>query len=147
MEEALEEVRALASGIYPPLLADRGLGEALRAVALRASLPTRVESQGLDRYPQEIEAVVYFCCLEALQNAAKHARGATRVVISIVDDGTLRFSVSDDGDGFADAGEGSGAGLVNMRDRLAAVGGEFAVESAPTRGTVVSGLISEPRAD
>ena len=147
VEEALEEVRALASGIYPPLLADRGLGEALRAVALRASLPTRVESQGLDRYPQEIEAVVYFCCLEALQNAAKHARGATRVVISIVDDGTLRFSVSDDGDGFADAGEGSGAGLVNMRDRLAAVGGEFAVESAPTRGTVVSGLISEPRAD
>jgi signal transduction histidine kinase len=148
LEEALEDVRSLARGIYPSLLADRGPAEALRAAGLRASLPTSVDSDGIGRYPAEVESAVYFTCLEALQNAAKHARGATAVRISLAaDDAELRFEVGDDGAGYDAADAVSGQGLVNMRDRLAAVGGRLVVSSTPGRGTVVSGTVPTPVLD
>jgi len=143
VDQALEEVRSLASGIYPPLLADRGLAQALGAVALRAPLPTAVETEGIGRYAADIESAVYFCCLEALQNAAKHARGASRVSISLLDDGALHFAIRDDGSGFRLESVTPGAGLTNMRDRLAAVSGELTISSAPGEGTSVEGSIQQ----
>ena len=141
LEEALEEVRSLARGIYPSVLADQGLCEALRAVARRASLKTTLAGDELGRYPVEIETAVYFCCLEALQNAAKHALGATSVSISLREDGELSFAVEDDGAGFA-AGTRAGTGLTNMHDRLAAVGGELTIgPGAGGTGTQVAGSI------
>ena len=142
LEEALDEVRALARGIYPSLLADRGIVAALRAAGRRHPVPTTIEANGVGRYPPELETAVYFCCLEALQNAAKHASTASTVSITLVDDGAaLRFAVRDDGIGFAVGDIGSGQGLTNMRDRLAAVGGELTIESAPGKGTSVLGVI------
>ena len=142
IDHALDEVRSLARGIYPSTLADRGLSEALRSAALQATLPTTVLATGVrKRYPREIESAAYFCCLEALQNAVKHASGATAVVIELADNGSLRFEVRDDGSGFdTDAAE-PGVGLVSMRDRLAAVHGDLAIVSALGRGTRVMGHI------
>jgi len=132
-EDALEEVRALAHGVYPSLLADHGLGEAVRALARRSEPPPRVAVEGVGRYQPEVESAVYFCCLEALQNVAKHAQGARSVSISIRDDGELCFEVRDDGPGLpGDAVPGTG--LTNMEDRLAAVGGELVVRSEPGGG-------------
>ena len=141
LDEALEDVRSLARGIYPSLLADQGLRDALRAVALRAPLPTTVECKGIGRYPPEVEGAIYFSCLEALQNAAKHARGAATVRLSVAANGELRFEVRDDGAGFDTEHAGNGQGLTSMRDRLAAVGGRLTVRSAPGQGTVVSGTV------
>jgi signal transduction histidine kinase len=144
-EEALEEVRSLARGVYPSLLSDEGLKEALRSLAHRAAVPTTVDAPGIGRYPPEIEGAVYFSCLEALQNAAKHARGATSVSVSVRDGVDLRFEVRDDGAGFATGEVESGAGFTNMQDRLAAVGGELTIHSEPGRGTRVTGTIPVPR--
>jgi signal transduction histidine kinase len=140
-EAALDDVRSLAQGVYPALLSDKGLPEALRDLARRNLVAATVDTGGIGRYPREVESAVYFCCLEALQNAAKHAHGAKSVAITVRDDGELRFEVRDDGIGFAAAGGGLGVGLTNMRDRLAAVGGEFSVESKPGHGTRVTGRI------
>jgi len=140
VEATLDEIRSLAHGVYPPLLADRGLTEALRAAALHAPLAATVSSDGIGRYPPAVESAVYFCCLEALQNAAKHAEGATRVSISLSDGDALRFEVRDDGAGLA-AGSPPGAGLTNMRDRVTALGGDLEVASAAGAGVVVAGSI------
>jgi len=138
--EALDEVRSLAAGVYPPLLVDCGLDEALRSVARRSPTPVSVRAQGIGRFPRQVEAVVYFCCLEALQNAAKHA-GAGAVSIVVSDGRDLRFEVRDDGCGFdADRGD-LGHGLTNLRDRLGAVGGTLLVESRRGSGTRVTGTI------
>jgi len=134
-------VRSIARGIYPSLLADRGLGEALRAAALGTPLPARVDADGVGRYDPEVETTVYYACIEALQNAAKHATGATGVWISMSDTGNLRFEVFDDGAGFALASHSPGAGLTNLRDRLAAVGGVVTVESEIGVGTRVAGMV------
>ena len=136
VEEALEEVRSLAHGIYPPSL-DRGLVEGLRAAALRNPLATAVLAAGIGRYSREIESAVYFCCLEALQNVAKHAQGASGAVIELSDNGSLRAEVRDDGCGFDSTIIAGGVGFISMRDRLAAVGGELAIISSPGRGTRV----------
>jgi signal transduction histidine kinase len=142
IDHALDDVRSLARGIYPSTLADRGLTEALRSAALQAALPTTVLAAGVrKRYPREIESAAYFCCLEALQNAVKHASGATAVVIELTDNGSLRFEVRDDGAGFDTDAADPGVGLVSMRDRLAAVHGDLAIVSAPDRGTRVMGQI------
>ena len=141
VDEALEEVRSLARGIYPAPLADRGLVEGLRAAALSCALPATVLAAGIDRYPRAIESAAYFCCLEALQNAAKHATGATAAVIDLSDDGDLRFEVRDDGAGFDPALVNGGVGFTSMHDRLAAVGGEVAIESRPGHGTRVTARI------
>jgi signal transduction histidine kinase len=141
VEDALDEVRSLARGIYPAPLAERGLAEALRSAALHAVLPTTVLAAGIRRYSREVESAAYFSCLEALQNAAKHARSATAVVIELSDNGALHFEVRDDGAGFDARRVAPGVGLTSLRDRLAAVGGEVTVQSRPGHGTRVSASI------
>jgi signal transduction histidine kinase len=141
VDEALEEVRSLARGVYPSLLADRGLSEALSAAALRSPVRTTVDTDGVGRYPAEIEAATYFCCLEAMQNAMKHAGGVNAISISIAVNEDLRFEVRDDGGGFVEGEVASGSGLTNMGDRLAAVGGQLLVRTSPGRGTTISGII------
>ncbi|HEY1357398.1 MAG TPA: histidine kinase [Thermoleophilaceae bacterium] len=136
----LEEIRTLARGVYPSLLADQGLAEALGAAAQRVPIRVRVEPDGIGRYPEVVESAVYFCCLEAMQNASKHAKHVREVTVSLKQDGALRFQVRDDGDGFdVDSGNG-GLGLTNMRDRIVAVGGELAIRSSDS-GTVVTGIV------
>jgi signal transduction histidine kinase len=140
-DEALRTLRDLARGIYPPLLADRGLAAALEAHAERATLPVAVEGDGVDRYPSEVEAAVYFCVLEGLQNVQKYA-GASRATIRLSDgDGNLVFEVEDDGKGFDPATARRGSGLTNIADRLDALGGGLQIESAPGRGTRLRGTI------
>lgn len=140
--EAVEELRSLAHGIYPPLLRDGGLLAALAAAARRSPLPTQVDADGIDRYPEELEAAVYFCCLEALQNAAKYAgEGAAACIRIREDDGLLCFSVEDDGAGFDGSGQPAGQGFVNMTDRLGAVGGSLEVVSSQGHGTTVRGVL------
>ena len=141
VDEALDEVRSLARGIYPAPLAARGLVEALRAAALRAALPTSVLAGGIGRYSREIESAAYFCCLEAMQNADKHAAGATAAVIELIEDDALIIEVRDDGAGFDVDGTAGGVGLISMRDRLAAVGGQLKIHSVPGRGTRVTLMI------
>ena len=102
-------------------------------------MPTSVDVNGSDRYSQDVEAAVYFCCLEALQNVAKHAPDANAVAISLERNGDLRFAVRDDGPGFDDATTGSG--LVNMRDRVAAVGGTLEIRTALGAGTEIVGSV------
>jgi signal transduction histidine kinase len=141
VDAALDELRSLAAGVYPSLLAASGLSAAIRTAALESTVPARVRVDGVDRYLPEVEAAAYFCCVEALQNVAKHAPQATSVDIALWRNGDLRFEVSDDGPGF-DAGNGhEGSGLVNMRDRLAAVGGSLELRSADGEGTSVIGTI------
>ncbi len=143
LKDAIVELRALAHGIYPPLLSSGGLREALPAAAGRCALDTTVDTEGVGRYSAEIEATVYFCCLEALQNASKHAGDDAEVAIVVTEQaGRLTFEVRDDGVGFAhDPDEGAGHGFVNMIDRLGAVRGKLAVESSPGRGTMIRGEI------
>jgi signal transduction histidine kinase len=141
VKRTIQELRELAHGIYPPLLADSGLGEALRAAATRSPLAVDVASDGIGRYSAEIEAAVYFCCLEALQNAAKHAPGA-RVEIRLWEEsGGLLFSVSDDGPGFDPGQARQGHGFVNMADRLGAIGGTVRWQSEPGHGAQIRGTI------
>jgi len=143
VEQTLDELRRLARGIYPSVLTDHGLSAALSSAALAAPLATSVRAAGSRRYSQEIESAVYFACMEALQNSAKHAHGATRVEIALTLGGVLAFEVRDDGAGFElDGTNGAGgSGLTNLRDRLAAVGGVVRIESAPGRGTLVAGTV------
>ena len=140
-QDALENLRDLARGIYPPLLADRGLPEAIEAQARKAPFPVTVDHDGVGRYPRDIEAAVYFSVLEALQNVAKYAEASNVVVRLRRDRGDLAFSVEDDGRGFDVRATPYGMGLQNMADRLAALGGTLDVRSAPDQGTTVSGRI------
>ena len=143
-DEALETLRDLARGIYPPLLADQGLRSALESQARKATLPVAVEADGVSRYPQEIEAAVYFCVLEALQNVQKYA-GASKAVVRLSDvDQWLTFEVFDDGAGFDQAQTARGAGLTNMEDRLEALAGHIAIASEPGRFTRISGSLPLP---
>lgn len=139
--DALQNLRDLARGIYPPLLADRGLASAIRAQAGKALVPVTVEADNVGRYAQEIEATVYFCCLEALQNMGKYS-GATGATIRLAQtNGAVEFSVSDDGTGFDPATTKRGAGLTNMRDRLEALGGHLEITSEPGAGTRLAGRV------
>jgi signal transduction histidine kinase len=139
--DALETLRDLARGIYPPLLADEGLAAAITAQARKSALPVSVETDGIGRYPQETEAAVYFSCLEALQNVAKHA-GATSASIRLRhENGNVTFEITDDGRGFDPAVSTYGTGLQGMADRLAALGGALSVRSAPGTGTTIAGAV------
>ncbi len=142
MESAVDDLRELAQGIYPPLLAERGLGEALDAVAWRSRSPTTVRAEDVGRADQDVEAAVYFCCLEALQNASKHGGRDAPVSVRLWRArGALHFDVADRGRGFDERLVGKGSGLANMRDRIGAVGGQVTIWSAPGRGTSVAGSI------
>ena len=138
---ALEDLRDLARGIYPPLLADKGLAAALEAQARKAALPVALEGGDLGRHPQEVESAVYFCVLEALNNVSKYAEATAATVSLARKDGLLAFEVRDDGLGF-DADEATyGTGLLGMADRLDAVGGRLTVRSVPGSGATVRGEI------
>jgi signal transduction histidine kinase len=140
-EEALAELRELARGIYPPLLADLGLPAALEAQAGKAALPVTVEAPALCRYPQEIEAALYFCVLEALQNVAKYAHASAARVTLGHDDQHLTFTVTDDGTGFDPTTTPMGTGLQGMMDRLAALGGTLDITSIPGHGAKITGRV------
>jgi signal transduction histidine kinase len=138
---ALEDLRDLARGIYPPLLADRGLRAALEAQAQKATTPVRVDGESVGRYPREIESTVYFCALEAMNNIAKYAEATAASVRLEQRDGILRFTVRDDGRGFDPRAAVGGTGLQGMTDRLEAVGGSLLVESVIGSGTTVTGTV------
>jgi signal transduction histidine kinase len=145
VDDTIDEVRLLAHGIYPPLLARTGLRDALRAVARVAALPTVVRAEHLSRYSPEIETTVYFSCSEALQNAAKHAATSTLVTIWVwEEDDELQFEVRDDGPGFNLRSMRYGTGLRNLSGRLTAVGGTMTIRTAPGQGTAVGGSIPLP---
>jgi signal transduction histidine kinase len=139
--DALENLRDLARGIYPPLLADQGLLVALEAQARKAALPVEVEGEGIGRYPQEVEAAVYFCCLEALQNVAKYANASSARVHLADRGGSITFEVADDGTGFDPGRTPLGTGLQGMKDRLEALGGKLEIRSRPGSGTTVTGRV------
>jgi len=139
--DALDDLRDLARGIYPPLLADKGLAAALDSQARKSSISVEVEPDGVGRYPQETEAAVYFSCLEALQNVAKYAEATKATVRLAQAHGILTFEIIDDGRGFDPAVVGQGTGLQGIADRLAALGGELEVRSAPGDGTTVAGRV------
>ncbi|MGE5226547.1 MAG: histidine kinase [Planctomycetaceae bacterium] len=141
LKEALEDLRDLARGIYPPLLADKGLAAALEAQTRKAVVPVEVTVDGIARYRQEVEAAVYFSVLEGLQNVAKYAR-ATRATVRLAQsNGTLLFEVADNGDGFDAGATTYGTGLQGIADRLAALGGTLDVRSRPGEGTTIAGAV------
>jgi signal transduction histidine kinase len=141
VQNAVAELRELAHGIYPPLLADGGLAPALQAAASRCPLPVEVDVATPARFEPATESAVYFCCLEALQNSAKHAPSATVGVRVWYENGTLFFQVSDDGPGLNPDATARGHGLVNMTDRLGAIGGTVQWSSQPGQGMEVSGSV------
>ena len=141
VDSTIEEVRSIARGIYPSLLADAGLEEALRDVVRIGQTRTTFHSDGVGRYAPEIEAAVYFCCVEALQNVSKHAHASTASVEVKAVDGEIRFDVCDDGCGFAPSNGNGGVGLTNMHDRVSALGGSMVIESQPGSGTAVCGRV------
>lgn len=141
VKETIQELRDLAHGIYPPLLLDSGLFEALKAAANRSPLVVALDGDGIGRYPTEVEAAAYFCCLEALQNAAKHAPEANVIIRVREEAGALLFEVSDDGPGFDTIAASKGHGFLNMADRVGAIGGTVRWDSAPGEGVTIRGTI------
>ena len=141
---ALEELRVLAHGIFPTVLVEAGVPEALRAFAVDAPIPVEVTDHWIGRCSPPIEAALYFCALEAIQNAAKHAGAGARVTVGLDREGDrVDLSIVDDGVGFQPAGMSEGMGLVTMRDRIGAVGGELEMISEPGAGVTVQVSIAE----
>ena len=139
-EETIDELRSLAHGVYPAVLVDHGLAAALTSVAPGRRCRSASRPLWPGRFAPEIEAAVYFCCLEAIQNAAKHAgAGATVTVRVRAHAGRVAFEIRDDGVGFDVDEVARGDGLTNLHDRIAAVGGEVRVVSGPGAGTTISG--------
>jgi signal transduction histidine kinase len=140
-ETALDELRAIARGVYPPVLTERGVPEALRSMATNSPLPIHVDALDVLRHPIEIESAIYFTCVEAAQNALKHAHGASGIRITLRQTADrLSFEVRDDGAGFA-VNRVDGRGIRNMHDRIEAIGGQLSVRSEPGRGTSVAGAL------
>jgi signal transduction histidine kinase len=143
-DETIDALRDLARGIYPPVLADQGLSAALNVQASKAQHQISISSDGIGRYPQAIEAAVYFCCLEAMQNAGKYAGGASVEIRLRRDNGSLVFEVEDEGPGFHPETVKRGSGLQNMTDRVEALGGKLSLVSSPGSGTLVRGEVPIP---
>jgi signal transduction histidine kinase len=142
LDQAATDLRGLAHGIYPPVLTDLGLPAALTAAAARCPRPVTVHAGSTARYPPAVEAAIYFCCLEALHNAAKHAGDRARITVTLRHHTSgLACEITDDGAGLTSTststGTSAGAGLANMADRIAAVGGQLRIDSTPGRGTTV----------
>jgi signal transduction histidine kinase len=136
LARAVDELREMARGIHPAILAEGGLGPALRALARRSPIPVQVDVRAEGRLPERIEVAAYYVVSEALTNAAKHAHAAVvRVDAEVVDD-VLRLSVRDDGAGGADPVRGTG--LIGLKDRVEALGGVIAVASPAGGGTSVN---------
>ena len=146
LDAALEEVREIAHGLYPPLLTASGLAAALNHVREHTAYALQIDANGVGRYPQQIESAVYYCCLEAVQNATKHGGRGVHVSIALAEeDGRLTFRVVDDGPGFS-VDEVRGFGLQNMEDRLGALGGRLTISTTPGRGTTLAGQVPLPPA-
>jgi signal transduction histidine kinase len=142
VDETIDELRNVAHGLYPQILTQHGVGAALDAVAERSAMPIRIVDRGLGRHTEALELTAYFCCLECVQNASKYAgRGASVTIRLSDDDGFVRFRVEDDGVGFDPAAVAHGDGLTNLADRVAAVGGTLDIDSAPGRGTRITGAL------
>ena len=142
--EAVEELRALAHGIYPPVLRSGGLVRALRSLAMRAPIPISVTDEGIGRCTPSVEAAMYFCSVEAVQNAIKHAGSGVRVGVTVGrDHDGVHFAITDDGLGMDRSEGGEGDGLIGMRDRVGAVGGELEIVSSPGHGTTVRGRVPQ----
>jgi signal transduction histidine kinase len=142
VDEALDSLRTIATGVYPKILGDAGVGPALRSVARNGAMPVAVDDRWQRRHGDGIELAVYYSCVEALQNAAKHAGSdATATVRLTEDDACVCFTVEDDGCGFDARSVSRGAGLDNIADRVSAVGGSLRIDSAPGRGTRVAGRL------
>jgi signal transduction histidine kinase len=147
VERAIDELRDLARGIYPALLTTYGLSAALSAAGVHTAEQVTVRANAIRRCRPDVEIAVYFTCLAALDNAAKHA-GPARVTVSLSDsDGALSFTVCDSGAGFDPARTPHGSGITNMYDRITAVGGTLTIDSAPGRGTRVRGSVPAPWLD
>ena len=144
LREALKDLRDLARGIYPPLLADQGLAAALEAQSRKAAVATTIEVDGIGRYRREIEAAVYFCALEAMQNVAKYAGAGSALVRLAEREGKLVFDIEDNGRGFEVTTTNHGTGIQGMSDRIEAIGGTITIRSAPGQGTIVHGEIRLP---
>jgi signal transduction histidine kinase len=145
VDDAIDELRTVAHGIYPQVLAQHGVGAALAAVALRSAMPVGIRDEWIGRQSEAVETTVYFCCMECLQNAAKHAGPGASAAIRLREaNGDISFSVEDDGAGFDPGVVDGGAGLANLADRLAAVGGTLRIDAAPGRGTRITGEIPAP---
>jgi signal transduction histidine kinase len=140
-QEALQGLRDMTRGTYPPLLADSGLATALEARARKSEVPVSVRAAGIGRFPMEIEIAVYYCCLEALQNAAKYSRGTRATIDLRCIGGALSFTVADDGAGFDLGSTRRGIGLRSMEERVQALGGALEVRSSPGSGTSITGRI------
>ncbi len=139
---AVVELRALAHGIYPTVLRERGLAQALRAFTTAVPIPVRIVDTGIERAASGVEVAIYYCSLEAIQNAVKHGGPRSSITVTLGSSaGRIDFEVKDDGVGFDPSAPFDGMGLVSMRDRIAAVGGELVVDSSPGRGTTVSGTV------
>jgi signal transduction histidine kinase len=141
VQDTIQELRELAHGIYPPLLVDSGLAGALRPVVNRSPLDIELSTEGIGRYAGDVEAALYFCCLEALQNAGKYAPDAHVMVRIWEESGGLLFAVTDDGPGFDVRLAQRGHGFTNMMDRLGAIGGSVRWESEPGHGTAIRGSV------
>jgi signal transduction histidine kinase len=138
---ALEELRRLAAEVYPPLLDASGLVVALRSAGADAGIVTHVEADALPTGRLELATTVYFCCLEALRNAARHAGTEAKAWVSIrIDGDALVFEIVDDGCGFTDRQPSEG-GLRRMGDRVAASGGALEITSVSGHGTSVLGRL------
>jgi signal transduction histidine kinase len=140
---ALDDLRSLAQGIYPTALRERGLGDGLRSVARSVPISIEIVDGGIGRCTPVVETTVYFCLLEAIQNAMKHAGPSVRVIVRlqrVADD--ILFEVVDDGPGFRPGDASHGVGLTSMRDRVGAVGGELEIASSH-RGTRVRGRVPD----
>ena len=147
VQQAIEEVRAFARGVYPLLLASEGLGAALVSASRYAAETVTVSARGIRRCRPEVESAVYFTCLAAIDNAAKHA-GPAEVSVRAWDSAqALHFTVADTGCGFDPNRAPSGAGLSNMHDRIAAIGGTLTVDSRPSHGTRLHGTVPDPWPD
>jgi hypothetical protein len=134
---------AVARGIYPQLL-EQGLRGALVEVARRSATPVSVRGEWRGRHSEAVETTAYFCCVECLQNAAKHAGGGASATIRLGEnDGLVSFSVEDDGVGFDPATAEHGSGLTHLADRVAAVGGTLQIDATPGRGTRITGQIPD----
>jgi signal transduction histidine kinase len=142
VEEALDEVREVSHGLYPPVLSDWGVAAALERIRLPGDATLELRATGIGRYPAELESAVYYCCLEAIQNATKHGGPGVRISIALREDANgLSFEVRDDGPGFDASTASGGMGLQNMRDRLGALDGRLSITTAGSGGTTVSGSV------
>jgi len=132
-ERAYDELRELARGLHPVILATNGLAPALKGIALRSPIPVMLDLQTHDRFPERIEVTAYYVSSEALTNAAKHSQASAVHVTLTATDGDVRLSISDDGIGGADPAGGSG--LIGLKDRVEAAGGTITIHSPIGEGT------------